>query len=305
MNCPEPESSLFLNDLPGISLKVAANVATPAQQTGAQLMRQAIDVSTRRVFNEFAGRMGGLFDFNAVVETRKINDFSETHILPAANADSGAVFKRWRSEIARLYVEEIYVKADSSGVATVKIIDGPTTKEYTVDLVANQVVTVPVRYTASAETIKITMNRATFGVYTCNSQIPQVQDCGLCGGARGHSIYATGWDGTREVTTCFGVGALVSVRCVEEIIICSLLPRMHFLLWYAAGAEFMRYRMSTPRLNDIALFSAEQAKDLEAEYRDNYETEWKNFIRSSHNYMRQLKGECFNCSGNVYTQATP
>jgi hypothetical protein len=303
--CAQPESGLFLNDLPGVSLKVAAAVANPEQHTGVQLMRQCLALSARRVFQDFSYRMAGYFDFNAVVEARKVNVFNNT-VLPAVAADRGLVLKRWRSEAARIFIADVYVKAGVNGAATINIIDGSNTTAYNVTLIAGQSIVVPVNYRAESEEVRIVMDNTGVPVYSCDMASLRDPGCFSCGGARNaKGLFVAGWDGTQEVQRCYGIGAFAQIQCQEEIIICSLLRRMHFIMWYAAGIEFMRQRMESNRLNEIVLFTQERAKELLEQYTKDYEREWQSFVKSTYNYMRTLKGDCIQCTGNVYTQTTP
>lgn len=303
-DCNIPESGLFLNDLPGINLKTAALVANPEQHTGVQLMKQCLRLSAKKAFNDFPKYTATNFDFNAVLNARKTSPFNDT-IIPAAPANRGLVLARWRSEAARIYVQEIYVKADTSGAATVNMIDGSTVTPFAVTLVANQEVTVPIRKWAEAERIRFEMDNTAVGVYSCEMNT-YGNSCGSCYGSQSNGqMYSAGWNGTGEDTRCYGIRAMAQIQCNEELIICGLLNRMHFILWYGAGIEFLKYRIETNRLNELSMFTKEEAKELLKTYQTEYVSEWKSFVKNTYNYMRTLKGECFNCNGNVNTTQTP
>lgn len=301
--CKKPESNLLINDIPGITLKNASGIANEELQSGYNLLNEVIKRGIRLTFQDFSSVVGAQFDFNAVVESRKLNYFDASS-LPAINKSRGLVLKRWRSEMSQIYVENVYIKAKQSGVATIKILDGAITKEYTADLIADKEFTLRVDYVAVNEQISIVMNDTDFSVYSGPITQNNNSSCGSCTGG-GNGFFVTGWDGSAEVNKYFGLGVLASVRCYEENIICSLMPRMYFLFWYAAAREYFDEQLSSNRLNSITLFTKEKAEENLAKYSAKYDKAFAEFVPTIKRYLLTTKGECFACNGNKYVQSTP
>lgn len=309
-DCAMPESGLFFNDLPGITLKSAAQVADEHFQTGAELLRSKQKLAAKLVFKEFSEKMSAMFDFNNIIELREVTRFSSYETLPAANLERGITVSRWRSEIARTFIEEIFVKADDSGVATIKIIDGQVTKEFTADLIAGQIYTIRADYQAESESVKIVFNQQTFRPFTCEiAPAGNIGGCGSCGSRNSQArrgLLINGWNGMQEQNRCFGVGVRAHVKCDENKIICSLLPRMHFLIWYRSGMEYLKHELASERMSPIAMFGAEKAeKTFEALTLDYHKT-YAQFVKASANFLRTTKGECFNCNPSIsYVESAP
>lgn len=302
--CKKPESNLLINDIPGITIKNAASIATEELKSGYGVLNEVINRGIRLVFQDFSNQVGQAFDFNAIVQTRKLLQFDASS-LPAVAKNRGLVIKRWRSEVSQIYIEQIYIKAKRSGVATVKIIDGSIIKSYEVDLIADQLFTLRTDYVAFGEQVSITMDDTNFGVYSGNINPRNSSgSCGSCGW-QDDGLFITGWDGTSEQNKYFGIGVNASIRCYEENIICSLLPRMYFLFWYAAAREYFEEQISSNRLNPVTIFTKDQAKENLAKYSEKYDKSFAEFVPTIKKYLLTTKGDCFVCNGSKYAQTHP
>lgn len=305
--CSNPESNLWINELPGMSLKKGANITPEQWQTGNDFLKSCIRMAIRHVFDEFSAELQPYFDFTSIIETRKINKFSTANIIPALAAERGIIVKRWRSEVARLYTYELYVNVVQAGDTIIKVIDGSETTEFPVTLVAGQN-TVAINYKAEQEQIKFVFDQTLFDTYNCSVNLGYDDVfCNSCGGnSSDKHIYVAGWDGTKEVTNnCFGIGILVTSQCYEENILCMLLPKMYFLIWYKAGIMVSKEHVNTDRINNIATFGKERAEKNLEEYEVEYKAKYSILIKNAYNFLRTTKGECITCNGNRYVQTTP
>lgn len=305
VNCAHPETILFVNDIPGITLKSASAIANDEQRSGFNLMNEKIKLATRMVFNKFSGMVSNQFDFNSIIESREIINFNTTTQSPA-NLDRGLVLRRWRSEVARIYVEKLYIRVAESGVTNVTIKDGDLEKVYQVSLLGNGVINeVDIRYKAKSEHIYITFNQTNFTTYGC--KLNETIGCSSCGSSshKKHNLEVMGWDGSKEVYDCFGMGVLANVQCYEEAILCQVLPRMAFMIWYQAGIEILKEHVASGRVNAVVTFSKEQARETLVDLQNDLKEEEKQFAKNITNFLKTTKGECFTCIGNRYTHATP
>lgn len=304
INCPHPESILWVDDIPGIDLKKAAAIANSEQRTGYNLLNSKIKLATKKVFNKFSGMVSGNFTFNAVIETRQIDEFSE-ETIPAANIERGLSLTRWNSEAARIYIEEVYFKVEESGIAILKILDGDVVKNFSVSLQANVVNVFKVRYKAESENVKLVFNQENFTTFSC--ELDHETGCYSCGTSRrnDHTLDVMGWDGTEEQFGCYGLGVLANVQCYEENIICQVLPRMAFMIWYQAGIEILNEKINSDRINAITLFTKDKAAETINGLRNDLRAEEKMFTNNIKNYLKTTRGECFACKGSRQAYAKP
>lgn len=301
VTCADPESRLFLNrDLPGMSLKAASQITPEAFQTGAEFLQNCTILGARQVFDEFASELQPYFNFANIVETRDIKVFSTT-LNPVSASERGIIIKRWRSEAARLYVESVYINVADAGAATIKVIDGDITTEFEATLAVG-INEVRLDYKADQEQIKIVFDQASFRTYDCSFN--RGYGCSTCGGGSNKSIYVTGWNGA-ETSNCYGIGVKVHAQCYEENILCSLLPKMYFLMLYKSGILVLKERIVTDRINPIAIFGKEKAEALLEEYEKEYKEKYAILVKSAYEFLRTTKGECIKCNGIRYVESTP
>ncbi len=314
-NCVTPEADLWINDLPGISLKRAASVSNEEVKTGSALLKKCIRTAIQKTFTDFDKEISPYFNFNAIVETRQVDDFSDAEILPIANLSRGLVLKRWRSEMAQIYIEEIYIKSNTSIIKEIKFYDGEelTLSLENISIEAGKIKTIRIDRKFKSETVSIKMdnndcevyskainNWGSSGCYPCNHEY-MVDTCG--DGYQGFVI--KGFDGNQEDNLTYGIGVKASVRCYNENIICSILPQLYLPIWYKSGSEFMKELMYTDRINPITLFTADKAGELFDDYVYEYKEIYAGTAKSIQAFLRSTKGECLTCNNNYYAQVHP
>jgi len=297
-NCNTPESGLFINDIPGITLKSAAAIAYDEHRSGYEFLQNITKRAVQLVFEEFYSAATSRFQLHAVSETREVKAFDGT-TLPPANLDRGLVVKRWRSEIAQINIEYLFVKVAQSGTVSISIIDGDHTEIVTATVVANVELPIRVDYIAKSESVRIVMNDSSYNVYSgaINRTAAGCQTCS--GNWNGNGLYVAGWDGSQENSTYYGIGVLASVRCYEENILCMLLKRMSFLFWYKAGIMYYEELQASNRLNPITIYTKDKAQDNIDNLTKKYNDSFKNFIPTIQDFILSTKGECFSCNPSI------
>lgn len=305
IDCAEPESGLWINDLPGVSLKIASKVANEETHTGAELLKVCIQRAVKKVFDDFESEITPYFNFNSIVETREINDYRNATVLPSVSSERGLIVKRWRSELALIYIEEIYIKSNTTITKDILIYDGEdlslTLKD--VDLIAGQIKTVRVDRKFKNEQVKILMDNSDVELYSTSIYNYGRYSCNSCEGDRG--LIVKGWTGSEEDSLMYGIGVKASARCYNENILCAVLPKLYYVIWYASGVEFMKEKIYSDRLNSVTMFTKEKAKELLEEYQIEYEKKYENTVKNIQAYLRSMKGECITCNTNTYAQIHP
>ena len=300
--CENPESKLYINDLPGFSLKKAADVAPESWQSGNAFFHQCIKLATQHVFDEFAHELTPYFDFANIVETREVKQFKDTTIT-GADAERGLLIKRWRSETARLFVDTVFIKSATASEVTLKIKGDSTDYEKTVTLeVGLNEIFIGKRF--EAEQIKIVFNQDGITTYD-GAWSTGSSGCRSCGGGSRKGIYVTGWDGSTESGLFYGVGARVTMQCYEDTVMCLLLPKMYFLLWYKAGILVLQEHINTSRINHIATFGVDKAKEMLPVLQEEYKSKYATLVRSAYEFLRNTKGDCIKVNDIRYVQVTP
>jgi hypothetical protein len=169
--------------------------------------------------------------------------------------------------------------------------------------VADCVVEVDINYKADSESVKILFNQDGIETYECG--YTSGGGCFSCGGGSGKNIVIKGWDGSAETSSCYGIGVKAHAMCYEENILCSLLPKMYFLIWYRAGIVVLKEHVASNRINHITLFGKERAMEMIEEYEKEYKEKYRLIADGAFNYLRSTKGECITCNNIRHVQSTP
>lgn len=304
VHCAHPENILFVNDIPGINLKQASAIVSDEHRTGIKLMQDKIIVATKKVFHKFSGIVSNQFDFNAIIESREINHFNTTQI-PAAALERGLYLKRWKSDSAKIFIQELYIKVANSGIAIIKIKDGEETVAIQASLLANVTNVVKVEYKCKNREVFVTFDQTNFATYGCS--LNDETGCTSCGTHRkmNHNLIVKGWDGSAEQYGCYGMGILTSVQCYEENILCQALPRMAFMIYYQSGIEILNEHLASGRINAVVLFTKEQAAETLKELKISLKEEERQFAKNINSFLKSTRGECFTCNGSRVTYGLP
>ncbi len=303
VDCDKPESGLFINQVPGINLKAASKIAPDQAQSGALFLQECIKTATQMVFDEFLDELTKYFNFNNIVETRDLQNFS-ADVKVMANVKRGIVLKRWRSELAQIYVERIYVKVKQTGPAVIEITDGAEVTTINADLTAEVINIIDVRKKFNKESISILMNDQNFDTYNCN--MSDWNSCGSCASSTGKHFLVRGWNGAAEESgSCYGIGVMAYIRCFEENVICSILPRMYWLILYKSAIVFLKEFIATDRVNFLATFGKEMAATVLEDCEEEYKKKWKTLLLITYQFLKDTKGECIQCNGNAIRNELP
>jgi hypothetical protein len=307
VECSKPESFLWLNDYPGIDLKTASKITGDELVTGNKAMQECINNAVKFVHSDIMNFINAKFRFNNIVETRQTDENFGTDILPAANLERGRVLKRWRSEFAKIHLQEIYVKPTADCVVDFLVYDGGAVTTYpNVTLKKNVKNTVVLNYVAVSEEIRVVFNQSVTGVYSCTELASRRYSCNLCGGRRGNTDFVLrGWNGSKEDEKCYGIEVLAFIRCYEEDVFCSLLRNLHLPIYYRSVIEFMNMRIHSNRVNNVVTFGEEKAREIKKEAEELYNSKMKFVINNSKAFLQSTKGDCLTCSSSQYVQATP
>lgn len=305
--CENPESRIYINDYKGVDLKTASKVTGDELLTGNKALKECITQAMKHVNSDVMDFINQRFRFNNIVETRQTDVNFSDELIPASNSNRGRTLTRWRSELAKIYIEDVYVKPDANIVVDIIVEDGAIIKTYEdVALVANKVNIVPIRYIADSEKVYVYFNQAGANFYNCNNGDFKI-GCRTCGSRSGGNdeFLIRGWDGQDTTGKCYGVGVNASVRCYYEDIFCQLLPQLYFPIYYRSVIEFMDMRIFSNRVNNVVTFGEDKAREIKAEVETLYQDKLKRVIDNSGPFLQSIKGDCVICNSMTYVQTTP
>ena len=303
INCPHPENVLFINDIPGLTLKLAPQVANEEQRTGYNLLNDKIIHASKLIINKFDHLSARFFDVNSIIESREISSFGTSTYSPSTS-ERGLTIRKSQSETAKIFIEEIYIRTVESGIVEVKLYDGDSVKTYEVSVIGNKTNVATIRYKAKRNEVKIVFDQTNFTTYGC--EIVGSSSCRSCGGKRGNKMLEIhGWDGSHENYNCYGLGVLANVQCFSEELICQLLPRMAFMILYQSGIEICTEILASQRITPVVTFGKEKAEQILNYCTTRLKEEEDNFTRTLPTFLKNTRGECFVCKGSRVSYAIP
>jgi len=293
---PDPESGLYINDLEGISLESVDKLANSEQLTylgvWAEVQKRGLKKFSTKLTNYFRTkyRIKKLLDryrFGRKVDT--------TEIAPAAlniirgisiklNPSSDAEF----SPFITLNLSNIQFFTQDAGDVEFQIFNSDTGEklwEKTITLItggANEIFasfTVPALtfprelvliYKADAiNTPKTTLGDNTGGGCGCGCSIGNCCSAEL----RGIEYNTATEETTYSDENSFGFRGFVSLQCSYDGLVCASRDLFAVALWYFLGAEMMRERINSPRLNKYTTVNKAGAEKLLEDFTEVYENE--------------------------------
>lgn len=320
----EPVSGLYVNDLPGISIKAIDKTANDEQVTFFEVwesvQRRALQRFTTDVQNRFSTR----YNLRRVTENtswqKQVNtvDFQ----TPASaeyrgfNIQMGIPqlqitnFQGWVSPMQVINVQTLYIylkEAKTIPLRFFSIINGFATLVYTKDVTGVEgwntvevnkdffdVMNLFVSYDATdIDSVYLPLDW-TFDAFYSN-------------------YFLNLWDASSRVMACkasdkndagnltylnntYGIVGVVSVRCKYEGIICKNKSVISTALWYLMGSELLADRIYTDRLNRYTTIDFEKAKALRTEFEARYYTELQMALDGIN---IQVSDPCIDCNGQV------
>lgn len=293
----EPDSGLWINTLPGISLRSIDNLANEEQLTFLGVWNDVQDRAITKlntfVQNHFAKR----YKLNTVIDSVALGRVIDT----VNNQTAAAVQYRGitldlgecSSPLSRIYVQSISIYSPAAEVAVdIKIF------EVLNNDLANEVYTATKDFEVGWNTILINKTfevQKIFIAYdatSINSVYQSVDgnypwDCGDCGACitigdckayiRG-AVSDKPFGNLLQHNNTFGLSGVFGVQCSFDALVCYNKNVFKTALWYLLGSEAMFERMYSDRLNRYTTVDRKLAEELYQQYSSAADNELMNAI---------------------------
>jgi hypothetical protein len=292
-----PVSGLWINDLPGINLSYAADIS---DTTGLQLLNEKIDFATMLVLQELSGAMIPYFRQNSIIDQIQIGYFRNSYLAPAA-LNRGVHVKTKFSRLTRLRINTVKISIQQPLTPGVIVIDNGLTTEsfaFTTDSTGNAEIFT--NYLTNSTEAWILLDNT--GINVNNSEIKS--GCG-CSSKATKYITASGWNGTSDSTSTYGLIVDAVAECSFDDFGCLLISKLPFLVLYRAGIEIIKEAITTDRLNSITLMDSEKAQFLLDDFNNEYQKHLKNLVNSLPELLKRVDECCIVCNQGKYTFGTP
>lgn len=295
-----PKSGFWINDLEGLNLKYAADIADSDHVSGLQFLKSKIDFATEIVLAEIASYALPFFRMNSIIDEMKIGDFSGSY-LPVAPLNRGLDVRVRSSRLLRIRVNQIKIRIQETNFShSLEIQDGLNSFSWPFTTDGNGEAEIFPNFLSSSDRIQILMNDT--AIHVDNSSIKT--GCG-CSSKSSPYLTVTGWNGSSGANSSYGISAQLNAECSFDEIGCILAPRLSFPILYRSGMEIVKEAITSDRLNSITLLDGEKADFLLETFTKEYEKHFKILIESIPQFMRRVDDCCVICNQSRYGITIP
>lgn len=317
----DPESGLFVNELPGISLTSIDKIANSEQETYAGVWGDVQKRALRKLNADVVALFGKRYRIKTITDAVQL-----PRVVDTATVTTPAVQMRGftveLNEATREYLasglQVIHVQlleAYFNGAASdleFKVIDLDT--GLTLDTFTK---TVAVGWNTIALNKDYAASRVFIGydataVNSVQLELPSQYDCtcyiisdwgyDCCQGNIRGAVYD---EATQEVTNgrnSFGVRAILGVQCRYDGVVCNNKVVFANALWYLMGAELMTERIYSDRLNRYTTVDRNRAMELRNEFREQYVIDLEQAVNGINLNHQDC---CLECAAQLtYTEVT-
>lgn len=294
------KSGYNINDLEGLNLRYAADIADSDNISGLQFLKDKIDFATALVISDIGAFAEPYFRVNSIVDEMRIGEWKKTFIAPA-NLDRGIKVRINRGRMLRIRVNSIKIGIQQQNhTDTLTITDGIFTKTYTFTTDGDGMALIEPDFISKTNIIYITVNNQNINVNNTDVK----QGCG-CQSKSSTYITANGWNGTNVSNTTYGLMADVVAECDSSEMACLISSKMTFPILYRTGFEIAKDAMTTDRLNSITLLDEEKVDFLLKSFKGEYDRHMKMLIDSLPDLMKRIDDCCIICNQSRYVFGKP
>ena len=296
----DPKSGLWINDLEGINLRYAADVADSDHVSGLKLLEDKIRFATTLVINDLAQYALPYFRMNSIVDELSVGEFQSTNLVPAA-ADRGIKYKITDSRLLRIRIRKIKFKAVEVATAgNVKIIDGNTTTLFPFITDANGEAEIDANYLSKTSEIIVTVDNTLFNV---NNSL--VKSSCNCYHKRSEFINAWGWNGSGNSSSSYGLSIDSTAECDNGEFACVISHKLGLPILYRSGIEIVKEGITSDRLNSMTLLDTEKGEFLIEEFERQYKDQMKILVATLPELMKRIDDICVVCNQSRFVYGTP
>ena len=293
-------SGLYVEDLEGINLKTAAQIADVRYQSGLDLISKKKDFAIKAISNDIQAAFLPYFRINSIIDELSIGKFKNTTLTPSP-FNRGVQIKTRSSRLLRIQIQNIEVKIVETFLTSfVKIIDGLDENiiEFTTD--AEGKAKIDVNFISKTNEVFVVIEDPLITPFD-----GQLKNGCSCYSKSSEFLIGKGYKDGQTASSTFGLSVQSLAVCDQEQFVCLLAPRLGFAILYKTGIEIVKEWIASDRLNPVTMIDDGIEEFLLEEFESQYNKQIKLLIESLPDFMSRLDEICVVCSGNHYVEAVP
>lgn len=298
-----PESGLYINDLPGITLNGAGDIRNTEQESAYNFLESLVSRSMTLMQSELADILRGSMKWLPITEANEVGRWDAEEYIASENVNKGVEICIRNSALSEIRVHRLRLLTNTTiNGKQISIKSNGVVTNYSVDLVAGEVATLDINATFE-DSIWVYWNTSDIAP---NDSDYDRSTCKNCGERRAKALYLKNaivrgkTDGDTQTNKSYGISVDFSVECSELRALCKLKNKLGQIALYRAGIEFMKEWIASDRLNTVALLRRDYAEDmLDPEIDHSFVSEYRKlttvFANNSANMLKRMDGSCFQC----------
>ena len=295
-----PKSGLFIDDLEGINLRFAADVADSSFSSGVQLVESKIRFATQLVLNDIARFTIPFFRMNSIVDELVVGEWKNTFLTPDPS-DRGVRITTRESRLLRVRVQSVQIRImEPNFIGQIKIVDGTQVATFDFETDANGNAEVFPNYLSQTAEIYVVQDNTAI-----NPNNTMVKGGCSCSSKKSEFMIANGWNGVTTTTTSFGLVVQANAECSTDEIGCVLAQKIRFAVLYRAGIEIIKEAITTDRLNSVTLLDSDKCEFLLTEFNNQYKQQFETVVQTLPELFSRIDDICVVCNQSRYVYGTP
>lgn len=311
---PVPSSGLYLQDLPGVDLKLA-DAVLQEENSSFEFLRNKIRYATESVIAQINTMLAPFYKTNSILENNLLGQYDEfMQGLPAAAVYRGITVRIDQYPYMQLNISKIALYSSNfTGNTTIKVFDlvtGDEIDSFEIAVVAGQVNYIPVnkKYFTERQRMNIFIAYDATLINTYQSNMFRGRSCVTChfGGygtryaqLNGGQI-ATGAAKVLANVSFFGYTSGLSIQytigCSNDAWVCSMKDQLAFSVLHKTGVVLMDEVINgTRRMNSITTVDKDKAIALKADFDMIYQENIRQVVQN----VRFPNDLCFKCTQRV------
>ena len=302
---PAPKFGLYLDDLPGFAFCAMSDILDPAKYAGAvDFVNAKAKAAAIQVLEQYVPEAVEPF-----IVAKDDLDFGYLGTLDpdslslAGTADPrGLRLKKRPGLLSKLLVSKVTVRSATSGTFTLQIVDGDTTSEHSITLVADVALDVWLHYEAKNDQVDILIEDASFHPYSGDmTRFMSFRSCGTCSSGGAYELMSgTGLLSGTETAATQGIIAQTGVTCSLNYGTCLIASRLKVPILYATAIEVLADWEATPRLNYFAHHAREWAEKERIHYTETkLPAALKSHLKGLAYFLQRMDAVCIDCGTGV------
>jgi hypothetical protein len=291
---------LYVDDLEGINLRFAADIADTGTSSGISLLLQKIDFATQLVLDEISKFASPYFRIKSLVDELKIGEFTSTTDGPSP-FNKGVRIQTRDSRLLRIRVQSVKIRMVQAFFNySFEINDGLDYHSFLFTTDANGEAELFIDFLSNTSEIFITMDNQNI-----NPNKTKVKGSCNCSTSKSEFLVANGWTGTTTSSSSFGLIVNAAAECSIDEIGCILAQKLRFPILYRTGIEIVKEALTTDRLNSVTLLDSAKCEFLLEEFQKQYDSTFKTSIDSLPSLFARVDDICITCNQSRFVYGLP